>query len=119
MEYDRIIIELLNRVSVLEERLAALEKGPISNESAKVSKKYRKLTDYLVAKEACGVNEIRLSFSEIENILGFELPDSKKHKAFWANTESHPIALAWLCTSFKTVESDVDSEVIVWEKRRI
>lgn len=119
MEYDRIIIELLNRVSVLEERLTALEKGSISNESAKVSKKYRKLTDYLVGKEACGVNEIRLSFSEIESILGFELPDSKKHKAFWANTESHPIALAWLCTSYKTVESDVDSGIIVWEKRRI
>ncbi len=119
MEYDRIIIELLNRVSLLEEKVARLEnEGLVQSDAPKGSKKYRRLTDYLVDKESSGETEVRLSFSEIEAIIGFDLPESKRHRAFWANTESHPIALAWLCTSFRTVEPSVESETIVWEIRK-
>lgn len=117
MDYDRIIIELLNRVSLLEEKVSLLEKERVAdNDPQKGSRKYRKLTNYLMEKEESGATSVRLSFSEIEDILGFELPESKKHRAFWANTESHPIALAWLCTSYKTVEPDVDAGMISWEK---
>ena len=119
MDYDRIILEMMNRISVLEEKVSELEGNKTTDsETGKGSKKYRRLTDYLLDKEAEGESIIRLSFDEIEKILGFALPESKKHRAFWANTESHPIALAWLCTSYRTVEFDDDSGIVVWEKRR-
>ncbi len=119
MDYDRIIIELLSRVSLLEEKVSKLEETRKElSDTPKGSKKYRKLTDYLTEKESAGDSEVRLTFSEIEKILGFELPESKRHRAFWANTESHPIALSWLCTSYRTVEPSVSSETIIWEKRR-
>jgi len=117
MDYDRIIVELLSRVSVLEEKVADLESGvAVTEEPTKGSKKYRKLTEYLKEREASGQKSVRLSFKEIEDIIGFELPESKVYRAFWANTESHSIALAWLCTSFRTVDPHVDSGIIVWEK---
>lgn len=117
MNYDRIIIDLMNRISELEERVTTLEKGsPSSSEVIKSSKKYRKLSRYLLDRTVDGTEEVKLTFQEIEDILGFKLPDSKKYQAFWANTESHPIALSWLCTPFRTVNPDVDAGVIVWGK---
>ncbi len=119
MDYDRIIVELLNRISILEEKVSKLEnKGNNDPDMQKGSKKYRKLTGYLMEKESEGKTAVNLTFKEIEDILGFELPESKRHRAFWANTESHPIALAWLCTSYRTVEPDVDSGSISWEKMK-
>lgn len=118
MDYDRIIVELLNRVSILEEKVSNLEKGTeATEESIKGSKTYRRLTEYLKQKEASGQKSVRLSFKEIEDIIGFELPESKKYRAFWANTKSHSNARAWLCTSYRTVDPNVDSEIIVWEKK--
>lgn len=116
MNYDRIIIDLMNRISELEERVTALENGNPSYDISKGSKKYRKLSNYLLDKVADGTEEVRLTFEEIEGILGFKLPDSKKYQAFWANTESHPIALSWLSTPFRTVDPDTDTGLIVWER---
>ncbi len=119
MDYDRIIVELLNRISILEDKVSKLEKAKIlDSDLQRGSKKYRKLTSYLMEKEVEGENSVKLTFKEIEDILGFELPESKRHRAFWANTESHPIALSWLCTSYRTIEPDVDSGVISWEKMK-
>ena len=45
--------------------------------------KYDPLTSFLVAKAG---REIRLSFAEIERILGFKLPKSAyEHEAWWSN----------------------------------
>lgn len=117
MNYDRIIIDLMNRISELEERVTALENGNTpSSELFKSSKKYRKLSNYMLDRTVEGTKVVKLTFQEIENILGFKLPDSKKYQAFWANTESHPIALSWLSTPFRTVDPDAEGGVIVWER---
>ena len=49
MEYDRIILEMLDRIKTLEEKVAALEGSTPSatkeDDSMKVCKKYRRLAD--------------------------------------------------------------------------
>ena len=121
MNYEKMILEMFERIVKLEEKVAMLEKSdnatqaqePIQEEY-KTSKKYRFLSAYL--KES---NEfsIRLTFKEIEEILQFTLADSaKKHKEFWANSTSHSIALSWLSVGYKTVEVNLEEQFVVFER---
>ena len=62
---------------------------------------------------------IKLSYSEIEDILKFKLPDSAlTHRTFWANTTSHSIALSWLSVSYEVVEANLEEQYVVFEKKR-
>lgn len=121
MDYDKIIIDLLNRIVTLEERVAKLENGnakaaPENTEFPAGSKKYRFLSDYLYESNQL---RIKLSYAEIEDILKFRLPDSAAtHRAFWANTTSHSIALSWLSVNYSVVEVNLDNKYIVFEKMR-
>lgn len=119
MDYDRIILEMLDRIKKLEDEVSLLKDekstAPLkSNESIKASKKYRRLTDVL--NQALG-EPVKLSFSDIENEIGFKLPASaREHRAFWANTTTHSIALSWLSADYKTVEVNLENETIVFER---
>ena len=60
---------------------------------------------------------IYAGFGDIEKAIGFSLPDSaREHRAFWANTTTHSIALSWLSVGYKTVDVDLEKEIIVFEK---
>ena len=87
----------------------------ISNTSLiKSSKKYRRLTELLTNAEG---KPVSISFGDIEKAIGFSLPDSaREHRAFWANTTTHSIALSWLSVGYKTVDVDLEKEIIVFEK---
>lgn len=119
MDYDRIILEMLDRIKTLEDEVAELkeEKTEIKTEPNLLSvpsKKYRKLSALLASAEG---KPVSMSFNEIEDILGFKLPASaREHRAFWANTESHSIALSWLSVGYKTMVVDLAEERIVFEK---
>ena len=121
MDYDKIIIDLLNRIVTLEERVAKLENGnanmaPENSDLPVGSKKYRFLSDYLYESNQ---SRVKLSYAEIEDILKFKLPDSAAtHRAFWANTTSHSIALSWLSVNYSVVEVNLDNKYIVFEKMR-
>ena len=118
MDYDRVIVELLSRIGELEERVSTLEQGKTETVESQqeVSKKYRFLADYLYNSEK---DSIRLTFKEIENILKTKLPSSAhNHRAFWANTTSHSIALSWLNVGYATVEVNIPDQYIVFEKKR-
>ena len=121
MDYDKIILDLLNRIVTLEERVAVLEKigndtQSTNSDSPTGSKKYRFLSDYLYQSNS---PRVKLSYSEIEEILNFKLPDSAAtHRAFWANTTSHSIALSWLSVNYSVVEANLDEKYIVFEKKR-
>lgn len=118
MDYDRIILELLDRISILEEKVDKLSKTDKKADSAipSVGKKYRFLADNLYSS---GENSVRLTFSDIEKILNDRLPESAyRHKAFWANTDSHSIALSWLSVGYQTVEVSMEDKYVVFEKRR-
>lgn len=119
MDYDKIIIDLLNRIVTLEERVANLENVTAKSGASELpagSKKYRFLSDYLYESNQ---SRVKLSYDEIEEILKFKLPDSAMiHRAFWANTTSHSIALSWLSVDYSVVEVNLDKKYIVFEKMR-
>jgi hypothetical protein len=57
---------------------------------------YQPLKDFLAAR---GDRSVNLSFAEIEKLLGRRLPPSARgavSRQWWANTESHSQARAWL-----------------------
>ena len=122
LDYDRIILEMLNRISVLEEKVKKLESVPtdeIFEEDGEmtpsVGKKYRFLADYLLKS---GKERVTLTFREIESILQTKLPPSAYgHRAFWANSPSHSIALSWMNVGYKTIDVTMGQSV-VFEKKR-
>ena len=115
---ERLLLELYNRVAALEDRVSRLEQEKTVQETkpaVEIKGKYRFLSDYLYNS---GKNSLELTFSQIENIAKTELPASKKYREFWANTESHSIALAWLNVGYRTTAADIKKEVICFEKIR-
>ena len=121
MDYDKIIIDLLNRIVTLEEKVAKLEATNLSEKNSNEelpsgSKKYRFLSDYLQQDNS---PQIKLSFEEIEQIIKFKLPDSATtHRAFWANTTTHSVALSWLSVNYSVVEANLEDKYIIFEKKR-
>jgi hypothetical protein len=70
--------------------------------------KYDALADYLGTLRRR--EEHRLTFAEIERILGFRLPPSARtHPAWWANQSNgrHVQAKAWLTTGWHTTDTDL------------
>lgn len=121
MDYDKIILDLLNRIVTLEDKVTKLEKLSSCTQTNNLdlpagSKKYRFLSDYL---HQCNSPKVKLSYSEIEDILEFKLPDSAAmHRAFWANTTSHSIALSWLSVNYSVAEANLEEKYIIFEKKR-
>ena len=121
MEYDKIILELLDRIKKLEAEVEQLKGGSRSEiepdpsaKKIKLSKKYRRLTEALKNSNSASV---MYEFSEIEKIIGFSLPDSAYvHRAFWANTDTHSIAHGWLAAGYKVADVNLTEEKVVFER---
>ena len=64
--------------------------------------------------------EWRASFSEIETILGFRLPDSARlHRPWWSNQKKgggHSHALAWQLAGWRTRAVDLEAETLTFER---
>lgn len=124
MDYNRIIIELLGRIKRLEEKVSSIEdcieklqaEESVLPEKPKFGgQKYRALTNYL--KNSCA-EEKKLTFKEIEGILGFNLPPcAYNNRANWANSTSISLARSWLKAGYKTVEVNLKQEYVVFEKQ--
>ena len=118
MDYDKIILDMLNRIVKLEEKVEWLSNNAQANDAELPtgSKKYRFLSDYL---HQSNLPRIKLLFTEIEDILKFKLPESATtHRAFWANTTSHSIALSWLSVNCSVVEVNLEEKYIIFERKR-
>lgn len=123
MNYEKIIIELLDRIKTLEEKVAKLEEvktNQVARGNAGKSEeitgghKYRALTLYL---EKSNFERIKLTFAEIEKIIGSPLSYSARtNRANWANSTSQSLACSWLKVGYKTVEVNLLSEYVVFEK---
>lgn len=123
MNYDQIILELLSRIKTLEEKVAILEsKETFVSQSIRNNLKeeisgghrYRALSAYL---KNSNLDRIKMSFSEIENIIGFSLsPSAYKNRANWANSTSQSLACSWLKVGYKTVEVNITAMYVVFEK---
>lgn len=73
--------------------------------------KYAPLNRHLAGTST---DRIRLSFAEIERILGFSLPASARTYApWWANVGgSHVQARAWMDAGWQTLQVDVPGEAV-------
>jgi hypothetical protein len=79
-----------------------------------MSKKYDALGRYL---QACSSqNEVRLSFSEIERIIGSKLPPSAfDHRPWWSNNPSNNVMTkVWLAAGFETEQVDMEGRRLVF-----
>ncbi|HTX48066.1 MAG TPA: hypothetical protein VME40_01630 [Caulobacteraceae bacterium] len=64
-------------------------------------------------------NRIRLSFKDVETILGFDLPKSARTFApWWANDDggSHVQAQSWMQAGWRTRDVDVRGEQVTFER---
>lgn len=64
--------------------------------------------------------EWRVSFAELEAVLGFALPESARvHRPWWSNQRNgggHGHALAWQVAGWKTRAVDLERETLVFER---
>ena len=59
--------------------------------------------------------EATLGFAEIESIIGRTLPASAhRHRAWWANTDTHSQALTWLSAGWKVEAADLDAKTVTF-----
>ncbi|MDY6024581.1 MAG: hypothetical protein SPJ19_07300 [Candidatus Borkfalkiaceae bacterium] len=126
MEYSQVMLEMLERIKVLENKVKVLEekientptpKPQTAMQLDKVSAKYRGLAEYLLSSNE---TRVTLSYSQIEEILGFALPDTarKFKQSYWANTETHSYASSWMAVGYKT-RVDIDSDTVTFIKNLI
>lgn len=81
--------------------------------------KYEPLLRFL--QERSDGSSLRLSFAEIDEILGFRLPRSARdHQAWWSNTrQGHSHAAAWLDAGWKTAMLDLPGEQVTFAKNPV
>lgn len=126
MEYSQVMLEMLERIKVLENKVKILEekienfptpKPQTAMQLYNVSAKYRGLAEYLLSSNE---TRVTLSYSQIEEILGFALPDTarKFKQSYWANTETHSYASSWMAVGYKT-RVNVDSDTVTFIKNLI
>ena len=80
--------------------------------------KYDPLYNFLSKKEDA---KVKLTFKEIEVLIGDKLPESaKKYSAWWSNsqTDAHPYARSWLDAGYKTIDvaNGIVNQYMVFEK---
>ena len=81
-------------------------------------RKYQALHAHLVRRN--GRPEM-LSFEDIEEIIGKELPQSAvKHRSFWANDnqDHHSHARAWMGAGYRVAYVDRETKVVRFERTR-
>ena len=75
--------------------------------------KYQKLTEYL---QKTGKKEIRLSLSEIQDILGCPLEASAyQYREFWANCTASTKAYSWMDAGYEITEVDLKAETLTFK----
>ena len=77
--------------------------------------KYDPLEDYL---KRAPDEWVPMGFSEIENVLGFQLPpSSRKQRAWWSNNPTNNVMTqAWIDAGYETAQVDMESETLVFKR---
>jgi hypothetical protein len=77
--------------------------------------KYEPLTAFL-QKQPGG--EVRMSFAQIERVVGFKLPAvAQRHRAWWSNSPTNNVMTqAWLDAGFRSEQVDMTARKLVFRK---
>jgi hypothetical protein len=77
--------------------------------------KYEPLGQFLKKQK---VNRVKLSFAEIEKIIGAKLPKSKSTRAFWSNNpDNNVMTKEWIAAGFETQDVDTRHSQLVFSKK--
>jgi len=75
---------------------------------------YQPLADYLLAS---GKDDLMLTFTEIEDILGFKLsPSHRKYRANWSNNEIEALSWGWRNAGYESYGVDMKKEIAHFRK---
>ncbi|MDE3116214.1 MAG: hypothetical protein KGL26_11485, partial [Pseudomonadota bacterium] len=76
--------------------------------------KYEPLGTYLREQ---GTELVRMTFAQIERIVGTKLPKSRQHPAWWSNSTSNNVMTqVWLDAGYRTEQVDVAHERLVFRR---
>jgi hypothetical protein len=79
-----------------------------------VMSKYEPLGAFLTSQTR---DEIPMTFSEVEQILGSRLPPSKRNRAWWSNNPDNSVMTkVWLEAGYKTASVDIPGEKLVFRR---
>ena len=80
--------------------------------------KYRRLYERLNSLQS---SEWKTCFSEIESVLGFNLPAStRRYTAWWANEKGdspQSQSIAWTAAGWETTDVNIDAETLSFRRR--
>ena len=92
------------------------ELEPLEEEPPEKDSRYAKLALYL-QEQPSHVDRLRLSFEEIEAIIGHSLPPSSSHRSWWANDSvSHVQSLQWLDAGWIVASVNVSAEQVTFTR---
>lgn len=79
--------------------------------------KYQPLGEFLRSQYG---DEIRVSFAEMEHVLGFPLPPSARtHRPWWSNNpDNSAMTKVWLQAGFRTAQVDIAGETLVFARTK-
>lgn len=79
--------------------------------------KYEPLTEFL-RKQPGG--EVRMSFAQIERVVGFKLPPvAQRHRAWWSNSPTNNVMTrAWLDAGFRSEQVDMTARKLVFRREK-
>ncbi|MGH8513738.1 MAG: DUF7662 domain-containing protein [Gammaproteobacteria bacterium] len=79
--------------------------------------KYEPLSNFLRKQTA---NEVKVSFEQIERIIGDKLPASAhEHRAWWSNNPNNSVMTkAWIEAGFRSEQVDMDGRKLVFRRVR-
>jgi hypothetical protein len=77
--------------------------------------KYDPLRSFL-SKQA--TSEVRMTFSEIEKVIGASLPEkSKRNRPWWSNNPNNNVMTKeWLAAGYKTEQVDIEGRRLVFRR---
>lgn len=79
--------------------------------------KYEPLSNFLRKQST---NEVRVSFEQIERIIGDKLPASAhEHRAWWSNNPNNSVMTkAWIDAGFRSEQVDMEGHKLVFRRVR-
>ena len=78
--------------------------------------KYAALREHL---ETHASETVRMTFAEIEKVLGFKLPRSQKYPAWWSNNPNNNVMTnEWLAAGYKTEQVDIEGRKLLFRRTR-
>jgi len=76
--------------------------------------KYDRLGSYLREKD---LEQIPMTFADIERVVGTRLPNSQKHQAWWSNSTSNNVMTqVWLDAGYRTEQVDTAARKLVFRR---